>query len=84
MKKLIIANMEELTDLRFQELEVVEEIKEIEKISKPLIRIMTILNKMRILSTFQSINLKKLKRNCKNHKIIMKYCNKTIWFYKKK
>ena len=52
MKKLIIANMEELTDLRFQGLEVVEEIKEIEKISKPLIRIMTILNKMRILSTF--------------------------------
>jgi hypothetical protein len=55
MKKLTIANMEELIDLRFQGLEV-EEIKEIEKILKHLIRIMIIPNKTRILSTFWSTN----------------------------
>jgi len=84
MKKQIKANMEELIDLRCQGLEVVVEIKEIEKILRHLIRIMIMQNKTRILSIFWSTSLKKLKKNCKNHKIIMKYYSKIIWFYKKK
>jgi hypothetical protein len=55
MRKPIIANMEELIDLKCQELEV-EEIKEIEKILKLSIKIMIILNKTKILSTFWSTN----------------------------
>lgn len=49
MKKLIIANMGESIDPKFQALEVVEEIKEIKKILKLLIRLMIIPNKTRIL-----------------------------------